>query len=47
MSAQLPEAASARVERRKIEDYLLARDHPVGGAKAGFFLGRGFTREDW
>lgn len=47
MSAQLPEAASARVERRKIEGYLLARDHPVGGAKAGFFLGRGFTREDW
>ena len=33
------------VASAKITDYLLNLDHPVGGAKARFFLGGGFSVE--
>ncbi len=31
------------VDPRKLTGYLLAEDHPEGGAKAHFFIGCGFT----
>ncbi len=43
---RLPNLDKATIERRKITHYLLARDHPIGRAKAGFFEGFGFHR-DW
>lgn len=30
-----------------MRDYLLAADHPIGGAKAHFFTSLGFRRERW
>ena len=37
----------ARVDERKIVDYLLAADHPGGGDKAAFFMSVGYQREEW
>lgn len=39
---KLPNRHKATIDRRKITDYLLARDHPTGRAKAAFFEGFGF-----
>lgn len=39
----LPNLHKATIERRKITDYLLARSHPTGRAKAAFFEDFGFT----
>jgi hypothetical protein len=47
MSQPLPNSAGARVEEAKILRYLLCLEHPVGGPKAKFFLGRGFSQMDW
>ena len=44
---KLPGCDSAIVPRRKVEDYLLNLDHPMGGGKAKFFLHFGFQREQW
>ena len=44
---QLPNAARARVDRRKITEYLLSPSHPDGRAKAAFFRAVGFRLEDW
>ena len=43
----LPHGGHARVERRKIVDYLLAIEHPDGGTKARFFGRFGFSVENW
>lgn len=43
---ELPRAAEAVVPERKVRDYLLAVEHPVGGPKAAFFLMHGFRREE-
>lgn len=40
----LPHPAMPLVEQRKIVEYLLARDHPQGGAKARFFQAFGFEQ---
>jgi hypothetical protein len=45
--AKLPHCEEARVEQRKIVDYLLSGSHPGGRAKAGFFRRFGFRVEDW
>lgn len=45
--SSLPNREQAWVEEVKIKDYLLNLDHPVGGSKAKFFLGRGFTAAAW
>lgn len=45
--ARLPNAEQAWVEEKKIAAYLLKLDHPEGGPKAKFFLGRGFTAACW
>ena len=39
----LPNAASAIVERSKVVGYLLSSEHPAGRAKARFFGAFGFT----
>jgi len=44
---KLPGLESAIVPRRKVEDYLLDLNHPLGGAKARFFIHFGFRRERW
>ncbi len=44
---KLPHGSRARVERRKIIDYLLSSSHPDGSGKARFFFGFGFTVEGW
>jgi len=43
----LPNKEQARVDEPKITGYLLKSDHPLGGPKAKFFLGRGFVVADW
>jgi len=43
----LPNANLAIVDREKIADYLLNPAHPDNGGKAKFFLGLGFTAEQW
>ena len=44
---RLPNAESARVEREKIEGYLLSTISPRGRSKAVFFLSFGFSMEHW
>ena len=44
---KLPGAEQAFVERKKIQGYLLNREHPDNGGKADFFAQFGFTTEDW
>ena len=42
---KLPFAARARVDRRKVVDYLLSSFHPDGRSKARFFSGVRFSSE--
>src|SRR3990167_5587757 len=44
---KLPSAAKARVERKKIVEYLLSSSHPDGSSKAGFFSRFGFRADQW
>ncbi len=44
---RLPNAESARVEREKIEGYLLSTISPRGRSKAVFFLSFGFNADHW
>jgi hypothetical protein len=44
---RIPNCESAIVPRRKVEDYLLNPEHPIGGGKAKFFSHFGFQRERW
>lgn len=44
---RLPNAENARIERRKISDYLLSTTYHRGRNKAVFFLRFGFTVEHW
>ncbi len=44
---KLQNAELAIVPDRKVTHYLLNRAHPIGGAKAIFFLHHGFTLEQW
>jgi hypothetical protein len=44
---KLPYAARARVERRKVVEYLLSPSHPDGSSKARFFLAFGFRVDKW
>ena len=43
----LPDAANARLDRRKITEYLLCSSHPRGASKAAFFAHFGFRAEEW
>lgn len=44
---KLPNATLAVVPERKVTLYLLNRAHPIGGAKAIFFLHHGFAPDKW
>lgn len=44
---RLPNASLARVDKRKILDYLLRSEHPDGASKARFFARFGFTASGW
>ncbi|MEA3276154.1 MAG: hypothetical protein U9Q81_12860 [Pseudomonadota bacterium] len=44
---KLPNASSAVVERKKVVEYLLARDHSSGRSKARFFTAVGFSTGQW
>src|SRR6266545_5634323 len=44
---KLPHAVKARVEKKKIVEYLLSASHPDGSAKARFFIRFGFTSKEW
>jgi hypothetical protein len=44
---KLPRVEYAVIPRRKLEDYLLHLEHPIGGGKAKFFIRFGFHRERW
>lgn len=41
----LPNLELACVDERKIHDYLLSSEHPIGRFKAAFFRSLGYTRE--
>jgi len=44
---KLPNANLAVVDRMKVVEYLLKREHPDNGGKADFFIGMGFNPGDW
>jgi len=44
---KLPYAAKARVDRKKVVEYLLSFSHPDGSSKAEFFSRFGFRVNDW
>ena len=44
---KLPNAAHARVDRKKIIEYLLCATHPDGKSKAEFFGRFGFRVQEW
>ncbi|HBB88152.1 MAG TPA: hypothetical protein DC047_11095 [Blastocatellia bacterium] len=44
---KLPNAALAKVERKKITEYLLNAEHRYGASKARFFASFGFSLADW
>jgi len=44
---KLPNAELAIVSKSKVTSYLLAKDHPIGRAKAAFFVAFGFTTQAW
>ena len=44
---RLPNADQAIIDPRKVRDYLLSSEHPVGGYKAHLFTRVGFVREEW
>ena len=47
MTLRLPNAEEAIIDPRKLQDYLLSFEHPVGRFKAHFFAGLGFRAENW
>lgn len=44
---RLPQGERALVERKKIQEYLLNREHPDNGGKADFFSQLGFSADEW
>ena len=44
---KIPGAERAILDAAKVRDYLLSREHRVGGAKAHFFAQLGFDDRNW
>jgi hypothetical protein len=44
---RLPNGDHARVDQKKITEYLLNESHPDGWGKAKFFRAHGFNQETW
>ena len=47
MADLLPNVEHARIDSRKLRDYVLNSQHPVGQYKATFFAQIGYTAADW
>jgi hypothetical protein len=43
----LPNYQTAIIPSKKLTHYLLCSDHSTGGSKARFFLGQGFSLQNW
>jgi hypothetical protein len=43
----IPGADRALINRRKLHDYLLSSEHPIGRFKARFFAALGFGPHNW
>ena len=43
----LPNVQAAIIPPKKLTHYLLCLTHPTGGSKARFFLGQGFSLQQW
>ena len=43
---KLPNAEQARVDPKKLKEYLLSEAHPIGRSKARFFRGIGFDESN-
>ena len=43
---RLPHAEEAIIDSRKLQDYVLSFEHPIGRFKAYFFAGLGFRAEN-
>lgn len=44
---RVPFSSKVTVERKKVVEYLLNPDHPIGGPKSRFFRQFGFSLEKW
>jgi Domain of unknown function (DUF6883) len=44
---KLPQSEHVFIDPRKLRDYVLSPEHPVGRFKAAFFAGLGFTPSNW
>jgi hypothetical protein len=44
---RLPNAEQAVIDPRKLRDYALSPEHPVGRFKAAFFSRLGFSSSNW
>jgi len=44
---KLPNSDQAVVDERKLRDYLLSSEHPIGKFKAAFFRKHGIFSESW
>ncbi len=46
-SVKLPHPSDLDIDPRKVRDYILSLEHPVGRFRALFFAKLGFTAENW
>lgn len=44
---RLPNAENARIDPRKLRDYVLNPSHEMGRFKAAFFAQMGYSADDW
>ena len=44
---KLPNSDRAIIDERKLRDYVLSTEHPIGRFKAAYFRNHGFTAENW
>jgi len=44
---KLPCAAEAIIDDRKLKEYILSFEHPIGRFKAAFFASLGFYEDNW
>lgn len=44
---KLPRAEEAVIDPRKLKDYVLSAEHPVGRYKAAFFIALGSSADEW
>ena len=47
MSSRLPNAEQARIDPRKLRDYVLNARHAAGQYKAAFFAQMGYAADNW